>query len=172
MGPRVTEKLASVFGVHCAWDPYDDGMTTPLLLRVLPPAREWESPFATVPGFNESWWITRWHEAGGPDADAVTLSVNGNEVARALMLHDAPEAEYVGLKRLRIPVELARIEVAEHRRGQDLGRRAVEAIAEHYRGHDMWVHGDALGFYKSTGWTRYERVDGDATLMPFFVLRA
>jgi len=148
-------------------------MSVSVRLRVLPPARGWGSPFdASALGFNKSWWITRWHEGSGPEADAVTLSVNGEEVARAMMLHDGPEADYVGLGPLKKPVELARIEVAEHRRGQKLGRQAVKAIANHYRGRDIWVHGDAARFYEKTGWAHYERADGDKTPVPFFVRHA
>ncbi|MDK8172171.1 hypothetical protein QP735_06465 [Curtobacterium citreum] len=146
-------------------------MTARLTLRVLPPAPRYGTPFDVgAVGFDEGWWISRWHEGGGPDADAITLSLDGDEVARAMVLHDGPEAEHVGLVPLTDPVELTRIEVAEQHRGRGLGRDAVLAIARHYAGRDIWGHGDAAAFYEKTGWTRYERADGDTSIVPFFVL--
>ncbi len=141
-------------------------MTAPLTLRVLPPAPRYGTPFDVgAVGFDEGWWISRWHEGGGPDADAITLSLDGEEIARAMVLHDGPEAEHVGLVPLTDPVELARIEVAEQHRGRGFGRDAVLAIARHYADRDIWVHGDAAAFYEKTGWTRYERADGDTSIV-------
>jgi GNAT superfamily N-acetyltransferase len=148
-------------------------MAARLTLRVLPPAPRYGAPFdANAAGFNEGWWISRWDEAGGADADAIMLSVDGDEVARAMVRHDAPESAHVGLDLLTDPLELARIEVREQHRGRGLGRGAVRAIAHHYVGRDLWVHGDEAAFYEKTGWTRYERADGDTSLVPFFVLHA
>ncbi|PZE72845.1 hypothetical protein DEI82_14580 [Curtobacterium sp. MCBD17_019] len=147
--------------------PYDGAMPG-LILQQLPPTSAWASPFEPrLPGFNDGWWIRTWRESGRDEADALSFFDSGEEVARAMLLPHAPQAAHVGLGRLVHPMELARFEVAAHRQGQGIGRRAVELMVQ-----DLWVHGDAAGFYERTGWMRYNRADGDRSIVPFFTLHA
>lgn len=144
------------------------GPLTPTLLTQ--PLSRYESPFTPgIDTFNDNWWIRNWRGQG----DAFSFHVSGVEVARAHVLLAPPAASHVTVGRLPGSVELARLEVIGRlqRTEEKIGSRAVDLLARHYQGRDLWVHSneEAECFYKRSGWEPFAREDGETSQDTFFV---
>lgn len=156
--------------MHTGGNSYHGVVTTPLTLILVSTVGQQRSPFdPREHGFDADWWFYRWGANGGPRGDAFSIRDSGEEIARALFIPGGPAARHVGLGSLTEPMELARFEVAANRRCQGLGTRSIDLIATHYKGHDLWVHSDADGFYERLGWRAFARHDKDESMPTMFV---
>lgn len=151
------------------WQSYHGIVIDELTLEHHAQSAHRESPFLpAVAGFNEEWWVWSWLESGGSRGDALSIWRADVEVARAMLLPHKPHAAHVGAETLVRPVELARFEVVAHERFIGVGRSAIDLVAAHYSGQDLWVHSDADGFYERSGWKKHQRVDGEVSFASFF----
>jgi GNAT superfamily N-acetyltransferase len=156
-------------------------MNTPapvtLELVELHQVEDYVSPFAIDPdGFPSRWWDD-WNRISDANFHTFTILDDGAEVARAEVLADPTRlaqadinpAIYQGSGLHRGMVDIDRIEVRADRRGQGIGRAAVDLIVDHYPGRDFFAFSvDADEFWVSIGWQRFPRRDGDPLYSTLF----
>lgn len=142
-----------------------------LVLTALPQRVNFEMPFdVDAEGFNERWWdrpIGRVRERTG---EFLSLTRNGEELARAEIDRGGIDNIYVGLTPASEVVDIVFFEVRESHRLAGIGTQAINLIVKHHEGEMLIAFSEeADGFWSGIGWTHHPREDGSRHYRPLFV---
>ncbi|BCJ65069.1 GNAT family N-acetyltransferase [Polymorphospora rubra] len=118
--------------------------------------------------FNSDWWNSHDLRVG---AWAFLEIRDGDiEVARIHLRAEVPIGHYAGTPQLgAAALGIQFIEVAESRRGQGIGTKAVQMLVERYPGRRLVAFSEADRFWASLGWRRYDHSDGADRFQAVFI---
>jgi GNAT superfamily N-acetyltransferase len=124
-----------------------------------------------IDGFDESWWTPPVGRVGSSHHDWLSFILDGREVARAEIDYEAQlGGDYQGPPLPRRIIDIDFLEVRSDRRGEGIGKQAVELIKARYPGKVITAFSEeADEFWAAVGWRRYPRTDGSTHHRPLFV---
>lgn len=138
-----------------------------LLMQKLTVKETWRTPFDdTAEGFNPRWWLSM---TFSKDDDCWTFSLNGVEVARALINRGTINNVYENLTPAPSIVDIVLFEVRAQYRNKGIGHEAVSLILERYPNEMITAFSEqADEFWSSVGFRYHQRTDDERT-RPLFV---
>lgn len=142
-----------------------------LVLTTLPQRVNFEMPFdVDAAGFNERWWDRRIERVCERAGEFLSLTRDGEELARAEIDRGGIDNICVGLTPASEVVDIVFFEVRDSHRLAGIGAQAIDLIVKRYEGEMLIAFSEeADGFWSGIGWTHHPREDGSRHYRPLFV---